>query len=284
MRRKARREEKGDISKKIIYIIGGILIVSIITFSIIFSMYTSKLKELNNINLASQINDLVPNENEEIESASNEIGKSVEESQNDLEIEEEANQISKEDNTDNSVKETNVKEEKNETKNETKKENIKPTQTAKETAKPTITPKKTEEPSEKLEFEKPVNGEIITGFANESLVYSKTLQEWVTHNGIDIKADKTTVVKAVEKGVVKAIKNDPRYGITIIIEHSEGYTSCYSNLLTSEFVVEGEQVEKGQTIGTVGNSSSFEIAEESHLHFEMLKDGKYIDPILVINF
>ena len=46
----------------------------------------------------------------------------------------------------------------------------------------------------------------------------------------------------------------------------------------SEFVVEGEKVEKGQSLGTVGNTAAFEIADEPHLHFEILKDNVAVDP------
>ena len=56
-------------------------------------------------------------------------------------------------------------------------------------------------------------------FADNKLVYSSTLDVWATHNGVDIKADKTTVVKASADGKVTSIKNDPRYGLTVIIEH-----------------------------------------------------------------
>ena len=132
---------------------------------------------------------------------------------------------------------------------------------------------KTDTTSKELSFEKPVEGDIIREFAKDNLVYSQTLEEWTTHNGIDIKADKTTVVKSAETGTVKSIKNDPRYGLTVVIEHANGFQTVYSNLLTSEFVVEGEVVEKGQSIGTVGNTAAFEIADEPHLHFEIIKDG-----------
>ena len=125
---------------------------------------------------------------------------------------------------------------------------------------------------------KPVDGDVIKEFAKDNLLYSNTLQEWTTHMGIDIKADKTTVVKSAEAGTVKSIKNDPRYGLTIVIEHENGYQTVYSNLLSTEFVVEGEKVEKGQSIGTVGNSASFEVADEPHLHFEVLKDSAEVDP------
>ena len=129
-----------------------------------------------------------------------------------------------------------------------------------------------------IQFIFPVEGEVIKEFAKDNLIYSETLEEWITHTGIDIKADRTTVVKATADGTVKSIKNDPRYGLTVTIEHNDGYTSVYSSLLSAEFVKEGEKVTQGQTIGTVGNSSVFEVAEDNHLHFELLKDGSNINP------
>lgn len=133
-------------------------------------------------------------------------------------------------------------------------------------------------PQEEVKFLAPIKGEVIKEFAPDSLVYSETLEEWTTHTGIDIKADKTSVITAAADGVVSDIKNDPRYGLTVIIKHNGGYETIYANLLTAEFVVEGEDVKAGQTIGTVGNSANFEIADDYHLHFEMLKDGTYVDP------
>ena len=131
---------------------------------------------------------------------------------------------------------------------------------------------------EEVKFISPVTGAVIKEFAPDSLVYSETLEEWTTHMGIDIKADKTSVVTAAANGVVTDIKNDPRYGLTVKIKHDNGYETIYANLLTAEFVVEGEEVKAGQTIGTIGNSANFEIADDYHLHFEMLKDGEYVDP------
>ena len=128
----------------------------------------------------------------------------------------------------------------------------------------------------------PVQGDIIKEFAKSKLVYSDTLEVWTTHNGIDIKADKTSIVKAAAEGTVKSIKNDPRYGLTIVIEHVNGYETIYSNLLSTEFVVEGEKVKQNQTIGTVGNTATFEIADEPHLHFELIKDNEQLDPTLYI--
>ena len=132
--------------------------------------------------------------------------------------------------------------------------------------------------NEELNFEAPVSGDIIKDFAIDNLIYSTTLEEWTTHSGIDIKSEKTSIVTASEKGVVESIKNDPRYGLTITISHDNGFKTIYSNLLTAEFVSEKEEVEKGQTIGTIGQTASFEVADEPHLHFEMYKDGELVNP------
>lgn len=133
---------------------------------------------------------------------------------------------------------------------------------------------------EEPNFQAPVAGDIIKDFAMDTLVYSETLDEWCTHSGIDIRAEKASVVAASEKGKVESIKNDPRYGLTVIIVHSGGFKTVYSNLLTTEFVQEGEEVEKGQTIATVGETASFEVADECHLHFEMYKDGISVNPTI----
>lgn len=138
------------------------------------------------------------------------------------------------------------------------------------------------ETKKEITFVKPTDGEIICEYAKDNLIYSETLKEWITHTAIDIKADKTSVIKAAADGVVKSIVNDPRYGLTVVIEHDDGYETVYSNLLTAEFVVEGEEVAQGQTIGTAGNTASFESAMECHLHFELLKDGEYLDPTIYL--
>lgn len=144
---------------------------------------------------------------------------------------------------------------------------------------------KTEKQENKTEdpvFTKPVDGEEMREYAQDKLVYSETLKEWMTHPGIDLKAEKTSVVKAAADGKVIAIKNDPRYGLTVVIEHQNQFKTVYANLLTAEFVTEGEEVKSGQTIGTVGNTAIFEIADEAHLHFEILKNDENVDPNIYI--
>ena len=125
---------------------------------------------------------------------------------------------------------------------------------------------------------------MLKEFCKESLTYSETLKEWTTHYGVDIKAEKASVVKAAADGTVEHIKNDPRYGLTIIIKHSNGFKSLYANLLTTEFISENEEVKVGQTIGTVGDTAVYEIVDEAHLHFEILKNNENVNPSDYIKF
>ncbi len=266
------RRGKNANDKVMSYIITGASVLVIIIISLL--LYSQKIK--NNVKNETMSLEKMGNiigennvNNNETESASTELGKTVEES--------------KENNT-NAVNENNIKNSRNTTNEQTKENTKNNTSNTNNNTKINTTISTNSNNSEKKEtkkeisFQKPVEGEIIREFAQNNLVYSNTLEEWITHNGIDIKADKTTVVKSAEAGVVKSIKNDPRYGLTIVIQHDDVYQTIYSNLLTSEFVVEGEKVEKGQAIGTVGNSAVFEVADEPHLHFEILKNSIQIDP------
>ena len=139
-----------------------------------------------------------------------------------------------------------------------------------------------EQKDHKQQFILPVNGEIYKGFSMDSLVYSDTLQEWVTHRGIDIQANLSEDVKASASGTVKSIKNDPRYGWSITIEHKDGFTTIYTCLREANLIQEGDTVEQGQIIAKVGNSGVFESADGSHLHFEMTKDGGFVNPEIYI--
>lgn len=275
MRRESRKNRNNgkSISDKIIMysIIGIGILTSILVGLLIYSKNLSEDVKEGTMSL-EQMNAIVGNSDTsgDTESASTDIGKTVEESKNEADTAKPNTQNKA--NITNTINTTNVS------------KNVE-TNTKKETANKETKTKtsKTEEPKQEnkeLSFIKPVDGEISKEYAKDNLVYSETLKEWTTHLGVDIKADKTTVVKAAEAGTIKSIKNDPRYGLTVVIDHGNGYESIYSNLLTSEFVVENEKVEKGQSIGTVGNTAVFEVADEPHLHFEIQKDSIQVDPNL----
>ncbi|NLZ52876.1 MAG: M23 family metallopeptidase [Thermoanaerobacteraceae bacterium] len=125
----------------------------------------------------------------------------------------------------------------------------------------------------------PAMGKVIIPFAMDTLVYSKTLEQWNSHNGIDIAADLGTPVKAAMEGTVAEVRsNDPKLGVVVILEHGSGIQTLYGNLHTDKLVKKGDTVDKGQVIGAVGKTAPFEIEDPPHLHFEVIKDGKNIDP------
>ncbi len=265
---------------KMLFTSGGIVSLLIIVVVVSFFIYgnknaeESKLGQINNDKIAS-----LATEGSNIASqTSSSIGKSVneakEESNTVVVVDTSSEKSKNEGNQIKNNKETSENKS-NKTSNTTIKEESKSVNTEENVAK---------KETKKLDpvFSMPVEGDVIKEYAKDKLVYSDTLKEWVTHAGIDIKADKTTIVKASEEGKIKSIKNDPRYGLTVVIEHNNGYSTVYSNLLTAEFVTAGENVKKGQTIGTVGNTATFEISDESHLHFEILKDNVQIDPNMYI--
>ncbi|WHH57591.1 M23 family metallopeptidase [Petroclostridium sp. X23] len=128
----------------------------------------------------------------------------------------------------------------------------------------------------------PVDGEVILGYAKENLVYSKTLEEWRTHNGIDIKSDRGTQVKAAADGIIEKIYKDDGLGITIVIDHGNGLKTKYCNLSTDNMVKEKQSVKQGQAISGVGDTAAFEIGDQPHLHFEVIKDGKNVDPVTLL--
>ena len=128
-------------------------------------------------------------------------------------------------------------------------------------------------------FVMPLKGEIINEYSNGKPVKSKTLNEWRTHDGVDIKADIATPVKAASDGVVTAIDEDPMWGVCITIDHGNGYQTMYMGLNVNVSVTKDQTVDIGTVLGSVGETAKIEIAEDSHLHFAMKKDGEWIDPM-----
>ena len=127
-----------------------------------------------------------------------------------------------------------------------------------------------------LQTAAPVSGQTVADYAMDCLSYNQTTRDWRTHNGIDISAPSNDPVKAGADGTVKKIYEDGMLGTVMEIEHN-GFTARYCGLNNSTFVKEGDKVSQGQSIGTVGETA-MEVAEESHIHLEVLENGKYINP------
>ena len=139
-------------------------------------------------------------------------------------------------------------------------------------------------PAPESEFSKPVNGVIVNHYSCDLPIYSKTLDQYMVHSGVDIEAEEDSQVKAVAPGTVTAVYEDDKLGMTIQLTHDNGLMTQYSNLSTGTLVEVGDVVERGQVIGGVGRTALFESLEPAHLHFEVLKGGDPLDPNEYVNF
>lgn len=134
-------------------------------------------------------------------------------------------------------------------------------------------------PEKRQSFIMPVDGSVSLEYAMDKLVYSKTLEEWRAHSGVDIASDRGTPVKAVADGVVCDIRNDLYYGIMVVIDHGNDVKSLYRNLAADDTVTVNQKVTQGETIGSIGNTAMDESAEQPHLHFEVLEKDASVDPM-----
>lgn len=95
------------------------------------------------------------------------------------------------------------------------------------------------------------------------------------HGGVDLRAAYGEEVSAVRSGVVTHAGAEGSYGLTVVIEHETGVVSRSAHL-SSVLVEEGESVSAGQVVGRAGSSGR---ATGPHLHFELTRDGRRIDPM-----
>jgi len=124
---------------------------------------------------------------------------------------------------------------------------------------------------------KPVKNEDLTrmasGYGYRSDPFTKARK---FHRGMDFTAPRGTPVYATGNGIVKrADRRSSGYGRHIRIDHGFGYTSLYAHLY--KYVVKrGQKVKRGDLIGFVGSTGR---SQAPHLHYEIIKDGKRVNPL-----
>ena len=124
----------------------------------------------------------------------------------------------------------------------------------------------------------PLRGDVLTAFSMEELVYSPTLGDWRTHNGVDIAADAGTEVCAAADGEVYTVYEDDSMGYTVVIRHDGGYLTRYASLSQDIPVKSGDAVSAGQVIGYVGDSALVETTLGSHIHFSVTHQDEPMNP------
>lgn len=144
-----------------------------------------------------------------------------------------------------------------------------------------------QQPKKQTAFASPMDmstAKVSKKYSMDMVIYNTTLDQYMTHPGIDIEAPKGSGVMAAADGTITDIYTDDCYGITIEITHADGYISRYCNLSTDKMAEKGDTVKRGQLISNIGRSALYESMEKAHLHFEITKDGEPCDPSEFIDF
>ena len=142
-------------------------------------------------------------------------------------------------------------------------------------------PAKEADEEKEVSFKIPLKGELLKAYSDEELLWDDTMQDWRTHCGVDILSDLGDEVDTAGSGIVTEVLNDEMYGTVVKIDHQNGVTTVYKNL-EKAVVSKGDKVDDGQMIGTVGDKGAFEALEKPHLHFEVISNDEYADPLKFI--
>ena len=127
----------------------------------------------------------------------------------------------------------------------------------------------------------PVSGRVLNAYSGDELVYSSTLGDWRTHNGVDYACAQDAQVCAPAAGKVTAVDTDSRWGSVVCIEDNAGH--LWRVCGTADPTVQtGDEVSVGQILGRAGSIPN-ECAEETHIHLEVLQGEQYLDPAKLLN-
>ena len=133
---------------------------------------------------------------------------------------------------------------------------------------------------EPISFVAPAAGAVCSAFSDSVPVFSETMNDYRTHEGVDVSSSVGEPVFACADGVIDEVWADPMMGQSVKITHADGYESVYRNL-SADFpdgIAKGAEVRAGQTIGAVGETALIECEDEPHLHFELRLAGTPVNP------
>ncbi len=155
-----------------------------------------------------------------------------------------------------------------------------------ETAAPESTPEaqevaKNETAEETAVFLAPVGGKVLSEFSDKQVFY-EDIEEWRTHNGVDLEAEVGDSVACAMDGKVSKVFMGS-LGYSVQIDHDGGVSTVYSNLDEHPTVSLGDSVKQGDVIGHIGVSALADMTDAPHLHFEVMEKGAYKNPTEYLN-
>lgn len=127
-------------------------------------------------------------------------------------------------------------------------------------------------------FDTPVAAvDVACDYSMDALVWNNTLKHYAVHNGIDFRGEDGTNVFCVYDGVVTAVGYDVLNGYTVTVQHNDTLYTSYGSLNEPSVKV-GQNVKKGDVLGTIGNTASKEYSMGPHLHFSVYENNRATDP------
>ena len=137
-----------------------------------------------------------------------------------------------------------------------------------------------------IAFAVPVSGSysLLKEYSATELQYNQTMKMWMSHKAIAIAADLGTPVLATYAGTVSKIETNSSYGTQITLQHAGGLKTVISGLDRNVNVSQGDRVEKGHVLGTVGNTIVIEENDPPHIRVEIYEDGIKVNPADYIDF
>lgn len=121
----------------------------------------------------------------------------------------------------------------------------------------------------------PVNGRIVAGYG---FAYAPAFGDYRFHGGVDMAAPAGGQVRAAGAGEVKQVEYSDAWRYRLVIDNGNGYQTVYANLAAIK-VAKGDKVQPGTVLGEVGDPGTTEAGTQPHLHLELLKNGKTVDPV-----
>lgn len=130
-------------------------------------------------------------------------------------------------------------------------------------------------------FYSPLSLSITKDYSMGVPVFSQTMKDYRTHNGVDFTGIKGENVRTTGEGTVVSVTKDAIWGNTVTIDHHNGITSAISGLADEALISTGTEVYTDTIIGTVGEIP-VESADTPHVHLEMRVNGQLVDPLEIL--
>lgn len=127
-----------------------------------------------------------------------------------------------------------------------------------------------------------IGTKVLRDYSENVPSYSKTLDVWEIHKGLDIAAKDGAMIKSILDGTVKSMYSDEKYGASIEISYPDDLTVIYSGIKQNVSLQKGDKIKEGDCIGYVSNTTNTENEDGTHVHIEAYKNDKAINPLSLL--